>query len=1045
VYPAAMKITKTLFVPVTLFSFIGLLSNGCKKESSQCDGPPATCNRVLFDNGNTAACTTLTNTSVFTLASNATVTVLHLWVNTAISGQSLTYTLQGPTGVTMASGPMVKGSCDPYQTSWCDFSASTNVVLVPGTYTVRSSAMSTCSNAGSNNVGFVSVVGCSAAPDYGTDAGCPFGGASYGGGCADAPVASTCNKELFNNGNTAACTLPTDTSTFTLSTTSTVTYIRLWENTTISGQSVTYQLLNSSGTVLSSGPTTKGGCDPYQTNWCEFLVNMNMTLSAGSYTVKSSAKAICANSGSNNLGQVIVKGCAGGSATPPDAGAVTPKADAGCVYGGGAYGAGCPDAPTAPTCDSKLFDNGNTAACTIPMDTSIFTLSSPSTVTTIRLWENTTISGQSVTYQLLNSSGTLLSSGATTKGGCDPYQTNWCEFLVTMNMTLPAGSYTVKSSAKAICANSGSNNLGQVMVKGCPGATTTPDAGAVASLCSGATAYFPFSEGQGTTTSDQAQARVGTLTGSVSWGLGKIGQGISTNGSSYVSVADAADLDPGLSDFSLAAWVKIPATTCLHSRLITHGTHGQPGHDGYALMEWGGGWGAVPCGGVALLVGSDVKSGEWLVGTCGAMNDGLWHHYAGVVNRAGTMDLYVDGVKVATPCTGLSGSATWGPAGARDITPIASVSLAPTCALCMGASCQNSGACGTPSEFFTGSIDEFAFWKRALTPVDVTAAYAGGAGKAICTGTGAVDAGSCGTGGCDAAVGYYSPVPAPAGMTGPTGAKISALKPTATSTPFGAGGLFWKDGRLFIPSSSGGPIISIMPGETGTLWANDSALTGGTPSWRHGVSLNGGNILLAVDYNGGGPTGLHEVTSAGADTAWTLAQGHSGIGDIAALPSGGWVFSDFESTNIYRLLAKGGSETALIPTSTYTAAYLAHDATTNTLYFVNMNNLGGEPWFSGDGAIYSMTLGTTTGSPTLVAKPTSTTSRFTGLAIGLGGLFPAGLYAADSANARVVRVEATGTLTPVITGIPTASEIRIDPVSKGMALFSGEQVIFVLP
>jgi hypothetical protein len=44
-------------------------------------------------------------------------------------------------------------------------------------------------------------------------------------------------------------------------------------------------------------------------------------------------------------------------------------------------------------------------------------------------------------------------------------------------MTLPAGSYTVKSSAKAICANSGSSNLGQVMVKGCAGTSSLPDAG----------------------------------------------------------------------------------------------------------------------------------------------------------------------------------------------------------------------------------------------------------------------------------------------------------------------------------------------------------------------------------------------------------------------------------------------------------------------------------------------------------------------------------------------------------------------------------------
>jgi hypothetical protein len=372
-----------------------------------------------------------------------------------------------------------------------------------------------------------------------------------------------------------------------------------------------------------------------------------------------------------------------------------------------------------------------------------------------------------VTYQLLNSAGTLLSSGPTTKGGCDPYQTNWCEFLVSLNLSLPAGTYTVKSSAVATCANSGSNNVGHVQVKGCAGTVATPDAGA------------------------------------------------------------------------------------------------------------------------------------------------------------------------------------------------------------------------------------------------------------------------------DAGLGYYTPTPAPVGMTAPTGAKISALKPT---TLFSSGGLFWKDGRLFSASSTGGPIISIMPGETGTLWTNVTTLSGGTSSWRHGVPLTGGNILLAIDYYGG-PTGLHEITPTGTDTAWALAQNHAGIGDILALPTGGWVFSDFESYNIFKLAAKGGTETAMITTGTYTAAYLAHDATTNTLYFVNMNNLGSEGWFSGDGAIYSLT----TGTPTLLAKAPSTTSRFTGLAIGQGGLFPAGLYAADSANSRIVKVESTGALTPVIVGVPTPSEIRIDPVSKGMAMYSGDQVIFVLP
>jgi hypothetical protein len=290
----------------------------------------------------------------------------------------------------------------------------------------------------------------------------------------------------------------------------------------------------------------------------------------------------------------------------------------------------------------------------------------------------------------------------------------------------------------------------------------------------------------------------------------------------------------------------------------------------------------------------------------------------------------------------------------------------------------------------------------------------------------------------DAGIAYFTVSTPPTGIAGPAGAKISALK---TTTTFGLGGIFWKDGRLFSASNLGGPIVSVMPGETGTLWADDPSLAGGNPSWRHGVPLAGGNILLAIDFYGG-PTGLHEITPTGIDTPWTLAQGHSGIGDIVALPTGGWVFSDFESYNIFKLSAKNAAETSLIPagSASYSPAYLAHDALTDTLYFVNMNNSGSEPWFAGDGAIYKLT----SGAPVLLASPTTGT-RFNGLAVGLGGLFPAGLYAADTANSRVVRVESTGILTPVVTGVPTPGEIRIDPVSKGMALLSADQVLFFLP
>ena len=910
------------------------------------DAAVATCSGVLFDNGNTAACTSPTNTSVFTLTSASTVTSLRLWTNTTLSGQTVTYTLLGPTGTTLSSGATTKGGCDPYQTNWCEFLVSINVTLAAGTYTVKSSAAATCANSGSNNVGFVLVKGCAGAaplPDAGV---------------IDAAV-NTCSGVLFDNGNTAACTSPTNTSVFSLASVSTVTYLRLWTNTTLSGQTVTYTLLGPTGTTLSSGPTTKGGCDPYQTNWCEFLVSMNMTLAAGTYTVKSSATATCANSGSNNVGMVTVKGCA----------AAAPTADAGaCPFGGAGYGQpGCGDAGVA-TCSGVLFDNGNTAACTSPTNTSVFTLASASTVTSLRLWTNTTISGQTVTYTLLGPTGTTLSTGPTTKGGCDPYQTNWCEFLVTMNMALPAGTYTVKSSATATCANSGSNNVGFVLVKGC-GGSSLPDAGAGANACN-------------LIVNGNAEAALGAVNGTpvVTPGWTALGQATAAQYGvdGWPALSDPGPTDRGLNLFSGGS---SDATSSLTQTISVSQSAS-----------------AIDTGGVTYLLSG------WLGGYAGQDDNApltvTFQNTSGLALGSGTIGPVMASERSGATAFLLRSSNGIVPAGTRSVLVV--LSLVRTS--------------GTANDGYADNLS----------------LVLSGAGITACTGSQA-DGGVA-----DAGPAYFAVSTPPTAMTAPTGAKVSALK---TTTNLSIGGIFWKDGRLYVPSSVGGPIVHVMPGETGTLWTTVTSLSGGNPSWRHGVPLSGGNILLAIDYYGG-PTGLHEITPTGTDTAWTLAQGHAGIGDLVALPSGGWVFSDFESTNLWKVSAKNAAETAVIAAGApyYYPAYLAHDATTDTLYFVNMNNLGSEPYFAGDGSIYKLT----TGAPTLVATAPAS-NRFSGLAIGLGGLFPAGLYAVDPANSRVVRVESTGTLTPVVTGIPTPNEIRIDPISKGMALLSADQIIFILP
>ncbi len=102
-----------------------------------------------------------------------------------------------------------------------------------------------------------------------------------------------------------ACGL-TQTSTFTLNTASDVSRIRIWYNTNIGSNPLNVKINGPNG-FSWSGATTKGGCDTYQKNWCEGIVNLQQILSKGTYTVDIGSRSMCANpSGQTTL---LVYGC----------------------------------------------------------------------------------------------------------------------------------------------------------------------------------------------------------------------------------------------------------------------------------------------------------------------------------------------------------------------------------------------------------------------------------------------------------------------------------------------------------------------------------------------------------------------------------------------------------------------------------------------------------------------------------------------------------------------------------------------------------------
>jgi hypothetical protein len=92
-----------------------------------------------------------------------------------------------------------------------------------------------------------------------------------------------------------------------------------------------------------------------------------------------------------------------------------------------------------------------------------------------------------------------------------------------------------------------------------------------------------------------------------------------------------------------------------------------------------------------------------------ALGDGAWH-LVGAVRRAGVMQLYLDGVLMAScPCSGAFVQPT-NPEQAPDPEPF----------LFIGSTWGSAG------NVLLGSLDDVALWSRALSPAEIAALYGTG-------------------------------------------------------------------------------------------------------------------------------------------------------------------------------------------------------------------------------------------------------------------------------------------------------------------------------
>jgi hypothetical protein len=184
--------------------------------------------------------------------------------------------------------------------------------------------------------------------------------------------------------------------------------------------------------------------------------------------------------------------------------------------------------------------------------------------------------------------------------------------------------------------------------------------------------------------------------------FGNPGGALYFNGnSSYIDLGDHDSLNLHFGNMSISAWAK-KSELDQHSRIYSKGTHGgsQPGYD---LMFYG--WGAPTKAACIFAAGGQ----EHIVYSNVAIADTNWHHYVGIIDRAGYVHLYVDGIKQ-------NDSLYIGDHYQQDIA-INTLNAA------IGASYSHYGMPGYVNEFVNGSIDEVILYKRILTPEEVLELY----------------------------------------------------------------------------------------------------------------------------------------------------------------------------------------------------------------------------------------------------------------------------------------------------------------------------------
>ncbi|HLC78934.1 MAG TPA: LamG domain-containing protein [archaeon] len=216
--------------------------------------------------------------------------------------------------------------------------------------------------------------------------------------------------------------------------------------------------------------------------------------------------------------------------------------------------------------------------------------------------------------------------------------------------------------------------------------------------------YWPFDEGNGTTTVDRSgNGNTGTLVGTPNWTTGKIVNALNFRGpdtnTDHVTLSNSSLLSPGTGNFTVAAWFKAEPGGAIP------GLSSPPIYNDYGTSNT-----ARVSINIENVTGKIVAS--WrddssneieFFGSPGSVEDSTWHHVAIVRDLQTRARLYFDGVDTNSQSNASMGAITTSTGSVPSIGDL------------------NSGV--AQDQFFKGQIDEVRVYSRALSATDVNNLY----------------------------------------------------------------------------------------------------------------------------------------------------------------------------------------------------------------------------------------------------------------------------------------------------------------------------------